>query len=223
MFKVIELLTRKEGMTVEEFQRAWLERRGPAVARSKGLIRYVQFHPLAMAYRRGEPACDGMEALWFSTSEAAQAYCQARQEDPAISEIVGNTSRVHVLRPILVVDGSPAPGSIVNIIPSQRRRGMTREDFFHHWHTNHARIAGKLPGMTRYEQNPTEEIVLGEDRYDGVSLVWFDTFADLKSIINTPEHLAALADEPNFLEQGGQLPIVLATEHEIAVPPHPAG
>ena len=35
-----------------------------------------------------------------------------------------------------------------------RKPGMSREDFLHHWQTNHAEVVKKLPGLRKYVQGP---------------------------------------------------------------------
>ena len=54
MIKVCELVRRRPGMSVEEFQAYWRDVHGPIVAALPGLRRYVQDHPLPGGYRNGE-------------------------------------------------------------------------------------------------------------------------------------------------------------------------
>ena len=66
MIKLIYCITRKEGMSVEEFQRYWRETHGPIAARIPGLRRYVQCHTLPELYGGDSPpAYDGAAELWF--------------------------------------------------------------------------------------------------------------------------------------------------------------
>lgn len=76
MTKVLVLLTKKDGMSREDFRRYWREVHGPMGERMPGVRRYVQNHVLA----DGAPF-DGVAELWFDspadmqaafTSEAAQ-------------------------------------------------------------------------------------------------------------------------------------------------------
>lgn len=76
MIKVIVLLTKKEGMSRDDFRRYWREVHGPMGGRMPGVRRYIQNHVVA----DGAPY-DGIAELWFDspadmqaafTSEAAQ-------------------------------------------------------------------------------------------------------------------------------------------------------
>lgn len=83
MIKVIFCLRRREGLSREAFQRYWLERHAPLVARlagATGMVRYVQNHVLdsrlgdGFAKVRGtaEPY-DGVMEGWWESEEAAIA------------------------------------------------------------------------------------------------------------------------------------------------------
>ena len=86
MNKVIVLLTKKDGMTREDFRHYWREVHGPMGARMPGVRRYVQNHALA----DGAPY-DGIAEMWFDspadmqaafTSEAASRGGARRAEFP---------------------------------------------------------------------------------------------------------------------------------------------
>ncbi|MCH8026200.1 MAG: EthD domain-containing protein [Chloroflexi bacterium] len=87
MVKIIYGITRKEGMSVEEFQRYWRETHGPIAARIPGVRRYVQNHAVATV---GDgpypPTYDGAAELWFDDVESFRKAMttpeyQAAQED----------------------------------------------------------------------------------------------------------------------------------------------
>ena len=66
MIKVAEIVKRRAGMGVEEFQAYWRDHHGPIVARLPGLRRYVQSHPLPETYDSDRPpAYDGVPFLYF--------------------------------------------------------------------------------------------------------------------------------------------------------------
>ena len=66
MVKLIYAITRKAGMSVEEFQRYWRETHGPIAARIPGVRRYVQCHTLPELYGGDRtPAYDGTAEIWF--------------------------------------------------------------------------------------------------------------------------------------------------------------
>ncbi len=73
MVKLIYCITRKDGMSIDEFQRHWREVHGPIAARLPGLRRYVQCHTLPQLYAlENAPAYDGAAELWFDDLGAMQ-------------------------------------------------------------------------------------------------------------------------------------------------------
>ena len=87
MIKAIYCITRKDGMSVEEFQRYWRETHGAIAARIPGVRRYVQCHTLPELYAGDSPPpYDGAAELWFDDTEALQhamasPELQAARED----------------------------------------------------------------------------------------------------------------------------------------------
>lgn len=76
MVKLIALVKRKDGMTLEEFSRYWREHHGPlAISMLPGVKRYVQNHAVRLA-SGGDPQIDGVVELWFDDLEA-QRRCAA--------------------------------------------------------------------------------------------------------------------------------------------------
>jgi uncharacterized protein (TIGR02118 family) len=73
MIKVIELIKRKEGLTLEEFSRYWEETHGPLIARViPNLKKYVQNHAVRLP-GGGEPPIDGIAELWFDDFQSWRA------------------------------------------------------------------------------------------------------------------------------------------------------
>jgi uncharacterized protein (TIGR02118 family) len=69
--KSVALIARKPGLSVEDFQRHWLEVHGPITAALPGLRRSVQSHTRRSAYEAGRvPAYDGAVLTWFESTEA---------------------------------------------------------------------------------------------------------------------------------------------------------
>ena len=87
MIKLIYCITRRPGMSVDEFQRYWRETHGPIAGRLPGLRRYVQCHVLPELYdRESPPAYDGAAELWFDDLESLRQAMrspevQAARED----------------------------------------------------------------------------------------------------------------------------------------------
>ena len=67
-------------MSVEEFQKYWLEVHGPLGAAIAPMKRYVQSHTRQSAYNDGKlPAFDGMAMTWFEDTGAMRASAESRE------------------------------------------------------------------------------------------------------------------------------------------------
>lgn len=71
MLKVILLLYRREGMSVEDFRRYWRESHAPLLLQLPGLRRLVFNYGLSDETGRA-PAYDGISEDWFESAEAMQ-------------------------------------------------------------------------------------------------------------------------------------------------------
>ena len=85
MIKSVSLLTRKAGMTHEQFMRHWVEIHAPLAHAVPGLRRYVQSHireePRRPDIPTAEMEIDGIAELWYDDREAmtrAHASPEAR-------------------------------------------------------------------------------------------------------------------------------------------------
>jgi uncharacterized protein (TIGR02118 family) len=66
--KAVTFFNRKPGLSVEDFQRHWLEIHGPLAIMLPGVRRYVQSHTRRSAYGAGRvPAYDGAVLTWFDS------------------------------------------------------------------------------------------------------------------------------------------------------------
>jgi len=73
VIKLVYCMTRRPGMTLEEFSRYWREVHGPIGRRIPGLRRLVQSHPVLHPTDMSPPAFDGMAELWFDDIVALEA------------------------------------------------------------------------------------------------------------------------------------------------------
>jgi uncharacterized protein (TIGR02118 family) len=73
MVKLVYCITRKPGMTPEEFQRYWRDVHGPIGARIPGVRRLVQSHAITLAGDAQSADFDGMAELWFDDARALAA------------------------------------------------------------------------------------------------------------------------------------------------------
>jgi uncharacterized protein (TIGR02118 family) len=76
MIKSISLLTRKEGLSHEQFMKHWVEIHAPLAHAVPGVRRYVQTHILGERTRPDIPetevAVDGIAELWFDDRAAME-------------------------------------------------------------------------------------------------------------------------------------------------------
>ena len=86
MIKSIGLLTRKDGLTQEDFVKHWLEVRAPLAHAVPGVRRYVQNHIAGERTRPDIPttevAVDGIAELWYddrAAMERANASPEAKR------------------------------------------------------------------------------------------------------------------------------------------------
>lgn len=67
-FKIIEIVHRKPGLSVENYQQHWRDVHGPLGASIPQVRRYVQNHARLSAYQGGrQPGCDGYAMVWFDS------------------------------------------------------------------------------------------------------------------------------------------------------------
>jgi uncharacterized protein (TIGR02118 family) len=77
MLKVVYCITKKIGMTDEEFFRYWKDVHGPIGARIPGLRRLVQSHRRTVPGDEHEPDYDGIAELWFDDAHSVLAARQS--------------------------------------------------------------------------------------------------------------------------------------------------
>ena len=73
MVKLVLLVSRLPGLTIEQFVEHWQDVHGPIAVKLPGLRRYVQNHPVLEAYGVRGMSHDGWAELWFDDLAALQA------------------------------------------------------------------------------------------------------------------------------------------------------
>jgi uncharacterized protein (TIGR02118 family) len=73
MIKVVYCISKKAGLTDQEFFRYWANAHGPIGARIPRLRKLVQSHRLTVPNDKHQPDYDGMAELWFDDMEALLA------------------------------------------------------------------------------------------------------------------------------------------------------
>jgi len=77
MIKLVYCITKKSGLSDEEFFRYWKDVHGPIGARIPGLRRLVQSHRISVPDDKLSPNYDGMAELWFDDVNALLAARQS--------------------------------------------------------------------------------------------------------------------------------------------------
>jgi uncharacterized protein (TIGR02118 family) len=79
MVKCMVLLKRKPTMTVEAFNRYWLDVHAPPITRFAAVRHYVQSVTVSLAYAVAEPRWDGCAHIWFDDVESAQRAAKSEE------------------------------------------------------------------------------------------------------------------------------------------------
>ena len=219
MRKIVTLLKRAPGVSVEDFQGYLRSSHGPRVARGPGLRRYVQSHALLQGYAKGELLFDAVSEMWFDSVQAferfsaSSEFSQARVDEASFvdgARTVVMPVDVHVIK-----DGPIPVNAVKNIEFVNRRPGMALAPFRDYWRNVHGPLAARISVVRRYEQNHLAESAYESSRnppYDGLAVTWFASTSDMRLGTRTPEYAATRDDEANFLPDG-HLPIIITREH----------
>jgi uncharacterized protein (TIGR02118 family) len=79
MVKLVYCITKKTGLTDEEFFRYWRDVHGPVGARIPRLRKLVQSHRLSVPGDKHRPDYDGIAELWFDDIDALLAARQSSE------------------------------------------------------------------------------------------------------------------------------------------------
>ncbi|MEV1010926.1 EthD family reductase [Streptomyces sp. NPDC049881] len=200
----------RPGMTVQEFQRYWVEEHA---------VRYASRIPQIKRYavdttipQPGEnPLWQGVAEIWLENEEEQVASLQtpeflegARLDEPRWAafwqSVVLDTDTE------TVVQGEPEdavqPG-VKLIVLGKRREGMSRDEFREYSRRTHAPLVREVPGVRRFYQSFTRDgwYAISEPPFDVAYHVWFDDLAALAEARLTPERAAVLADRASFLNE----------------------
>ena len=221
MVKLLAFFRRKEGLSVQGFQKHWRGEHAELVVRQAGLRRYVQNHTLESAYQRRDPVYDGVAEAWFDDTESMRALAES-PEYRAVREdesrfIDPSSMGVLLTDEVVVVDG---PESEVKMITFLNKRTDVTPDFFqHHWRENHGPLAARIPGLLRYVQCHARPGIYAAGRspaFDGIPISWFEDMQSLRESGKSAAYRQTRADEENFMISG-RLPFVITRTHEIEV------
>jgi uncharacterized protein (TIGR02118 family) len=92
----------------------------------------------------------------------------------------------------------------------KRPEGVSMEDFRSWWLQEHSSYVKKWPGLKRYAINLSTD---GDQRYDGVAEVWFESKEDCEKVFSTPEGQAGRQSATNHSSEI----VILTTEENVMV------
>ena len=221
MIKQFTLVTRKPGLTREEFNRHWKEIHGPIFAKAPGLKRYVQNHYVEIPGR--DYLADGIVETWFDDMDAQQnlkAWIDSGEAkelmDDAAKFLDGSKETVWFTEEHEMISGGSYPIKEIGIV--YRKPSMTREEFYRYWENVHGPLAMRtIPGLRKYIQNHL--ISLPGVQYDGDGIVetWYDSLKDFQNLddfYQSADGKALLEDADKFLD-GNNKNTWLVQEHVI--------
>jgi len=221
MIKIVYFFKRKPGMPVEDFQAHWRTTHADIIVALPGIRRYVQNHVLPSAYRKGEPAFDGVAESWFDDTQALKALAATPQYAAVLADepkfIDGATMGSIITEEHVIKDGPAPAGGVKTVDLVTRKADMPLEEFFAYWRDVHGALAAAAPAIRRYVQCHTRRAIYAAGRtpaYDGAAMLWFDDMQSLRAAAATPELARMRADVANFVARD-KSPAVLASEHVI--------
>jgi uncharacterized protein (TIGR02118 family) len=221
MLKIVTLMKRRAGLSVDEFQNHLRTTYSSLVAKGPGLRRYVISLALVQGYAKGELLFDAIDEKWFDSAAAYGSFLRspecAMARDNESSFLDGSRAVVMPVDVHVIKDGPIPDHAVKNIEFVNRRPGMALAPFRAYWRNVHGPLAATIPVLRRYEQNHlamSEYDNAASPRYDGLAITWFASTADMKRGTTTPEYAATRADEANFLPDG-HLPIIITREHAV--------
>jgi uncharacterized protein (TIGR02118 family) len=221
VIKVIYFFKRRPGMSVEDFQAHWRTTHAEIIAALPGIRRYVQNHVLPSAYRKGEPAFDGVAESWFDDTRALKALASTPQYAAVLADepkFIDGTTMGSIITEEHVIKDGPAPaGGIKTVDLVTHKPEMALDAFFRYWREDHGALGAASPAVRRYVQSHTRGSIYAAGRtpaYDGAAMMWFDDMQALRAAAATPEFERLRADVAKFIARD-KSPAVLATEHVV--------
>ncbi len=221
MIKIIYFFKRRPGMSVEDFQAHWRTTHADIIVALPGIRRYVQNHVLPSAYRKGEPAFDGVAESWFDDSGALKAlaatpqYAAVRADEPQF--IDGATMGSIITEEHVLKDGPAPAGGIKTVDFVTHKPGMPLDAFFEYWRKDHGALGAAAPAARRYVQSHTRRSIYAAGRtpaFDGAAMMWFDDMNALRAAAATPEFERLRAAVATFVARD-KSPSLLTTEQVV--------
>jgi uncharacterized protein (TIGR02118 family) len=82
-----------------------------------------------------------------------------------------------------------------------RKAGMSQDAFTAYWRDVHVPRVAALPGLRRYRIAPVAAADAADVPFSGIAELWFDTEADWRLALSSPEGQEALRDVDRFQDR----------------------
>ncbi|OGA20317.1 MAG: hypothetical protein A3I01_10035 [Betaproteobacteria bacterium RIFCSPLOWO2_02_FULL_65_24] len=232
MYKILRMVKRKKGMTLEQFKQYWLTRHAELHRRAMNTtpVRKVvaSFSTGEVALGGAESQFDGMTAIYFDTLEDLRA---ARASE--VPKMMADDERnfvdhvpMHVVAEEFIMSQKPGAGERLKksgqlkiIRTVYRRKDLTLGEFKDYWLKNHSRLEDRV-----VKESPTQYIVAtfavpqpGEQAaIDGMVELYYDSVQDIRAMFAGPIPQMMREDEQNFVQMDAPAIRAVCEEHVIA-------
>ena len=229
MVKCFALLTKKSGISDEQFHSHWRGIHAELALRIKSFRRYVQSHriPDASASFRLAPF-HGAAEVWYDDLATAVGmrtnpqYLEGAYLDepnfidqPALKWLA-TTENVVVAGPT-IAKGTPL---VKGLFLVKRKPGLSVTEFQDYWRNKHAPLVPRTPHLVRYVQcHVLPETYESEypPAFDGVAELWWPDLGKFKESWASPElQVEQLTDAKQFV--GDETCAFLAQENRVVWP-----
>lgn len=219
MIKIVIFFKRKQGMSVDDFQKYWQTTHADIIVKLPGIRGYVQSHVLASAYRKEEPIYDGVAESYFDDTKAMKELAKTPEYAKVLADehnfIHGPSMGSIITNEYLIKDGPIPEHALKSINFVNRKAGMSIKDFHLYWQEVHGQLCLAVPAIRRYVQSYTRQSIYDSGRipsYDGVGMLWFDDLLALRDASQKPEFEQLRGDIVNFNAQDSS-PTLLTREY----------
>jgi len=229
MVKCFALITKKSGISDEQFHSHWKGIHAEFALRIKSLRRYVQSHRIPdVSASFGQAPYHGAAEVWYDDLATAVGmrtnpqYLEGAYLDepnfidqPALKWLA-TTENVVVAGPPIAKTTSLVKGLFL----VKRKPGLSVAEFQDYWRTKHAPLVPRTPHLVRYVQcHVLPETYESEypPAFDGVAELWWPDLAKFKESWASPElQVEQLTDAKKFV--GDNTCAFLAQENRVVWP-----
>lgn len=217
----IGIISKKEGITTEEFREEWLNVRGPNVAKIQGLLGYTQNHIIGAVqnvHLKNDIAVDGFDEMWFGDVDSMENFFTADDIKSFIagkSDYIGKERRFVCEYHTIVPTAETGEPLLKRMSFIKMRPHVTEEIIRREWLGVHSELAGSLPGIKGYAQSlvinhalsektemPDDKAYLPFSPVDGFAELWFENEQAMIDAFSSPVGQKALS---HAKESGGRV------------------